>query len=244
MVTSVMKLGDDYFLAGNLWQTLTVYLKTKTSFAYKRFYSQGFRLSSSHVQMWELDHKEGRALKNNAFEVRDWRRFESPLDSKEIKPVNPKGNHPWILTGRTDAEAEAPILWPPDVKSWLTRKDPDARENRRQNEKKVTGDEMIEWYHWFNGHELVQPLRDGEGQGGLACCSPWGLNWTQLGNWTTGMRYEVEHVLICHLYLYFGEMSVQTASCFKIGLFCNDPHGNRIFKKNEYNWLTLLCRRN
>ena len=180
----------------------------------------------------------------DAFEVRDWRRFESPLDSKEIKPVNPKGNHPWILTGWTDAEAEAQILWPPDVKSRLTRKDPDARENRRQNEKKVTGDEMIEWYHWFNGHELVQPLRDGEGQGGLACCSPWGLNWTQLGDWTTAMRYEVENVLICHLYLYFGEMSVQTASCFKIGLFCNDLHGNRIFKKSEYNWLTLLYRRN
>ena len=80
--------------------------------------------------------------------------WESPLDCKEIKPVNPKGNQPWIFTGRTDAEAEAPILWPPDVKNWLTRKDPDAGKGWRHEEKGLTEDEMVTRHHWLNGHEL------------------------------------------------------------------------------------------
>ena len=98
---------------------------------------------------------------------------QSPLDSKEIKPVNLKGNQPWIFTGRTDAEAEAPVLWPPDVMTWLIRKDPDAGQDRRQ-EKGMTEDEMVGWHHWLKGHEFEQAPRDGDGQGGLACCSPWG----------------------------------------------------------------------
>ena len=97
--------------------------------------------------------------------------LEGPLDSKEIKPVNPKENQSWIFTGRTDAEAEAPILWPPDVKSWLTGKDPDAGKDWRQ-EKGMTEDEMVGWHHWLNGHEFEQTLEDSEGQGSLACCSP------------------------------------------------------------------------
>ena len=92
------------------------------------------------------------------------------VDSK-IKPVNPKGNQPWIFIGRTDAEA--PILWPPDAKCWLIGKDPDSGTDWRQ-EKGVTEVEMVEWYHWLNGHEFEQTLGDGEGQGSLACCSPWG----------------------------------------------------------------------
>ena len=91
-----------------------------------------------------------------------------------MKSVNPKGNQSWILTGRTDAEAEAPLLWPPDVKSWLTGKDPDAGEDWRQEEKGTTEEEMVIWHHQLKGHEFVQALRDGEGQGSLACCSPWG----------------------------------------------------------------------
>ena len=115
--------------------------------------------------------------------------LESPLDSKEIKPVHPKGNQPWIFIGRTDAEAEAPIPWPPDAKSWLIGKDSDAEKNWRQEEKGVTEDEMVGWHHWLNGHEFQQAPGDGEGQGSLACCSPWGhkesdmtewLNWTPL----------------------------------------------------------------
>ena len=99
--------------------------------------------------------------------------LESPLDGKEIKPVNPKGNQPWIFTGRADADAEAPILWAPDVKSRLIGKDPDASKDWGQEEKGVTEDEMAGWHHWFNRHEFEQTPADREGQGGLACYSPW-----------------------------------------------------------------------
>ena len=97
------------------------------------------------------------------------------LDSKKIKSVNPKGNQTWIFLGRTDAEAEAPMLWPPDVKSWLTGKDPDAGKDWGQEEKGVTKDEVIGWHQWLNGHEFEQTQGGSEGQGSLACCSPWGL---------------------------------------------------------------------
>ena len=100
--------------------------------------------------------------------------LESPWDSKEIKPVNPKGNPPWILTGRTDAEAEAPIHWPPDVKSWVIRKDPDAGKDWGQEEKVLREDEMVVWHQWLNAHEFEQLTGDGEGQENLVCCSPWG----------------------------------------------------------------------
>ena len=123
--------------------------------------------------MWELDHKAGWALKNWCF----WtvvleKTLESPLDSK-IKPVNPKGNQPWIFFGRSDAEAEAPILWPPDVKSWLIGKDPDKGKDWGQEEKGVTENETVGWHHWLNGREFEQTPQDSEGQGSLACCSPW-----------------------------------------------------------------------
>ena len=131
--------------------------------------------SSNHVQMWELDHKEGWALKNWCF----WtvvleKALESPLDCKEIQPVNPKGNQPWIYTGRTDAKADAPILWPPDAKSLLIGKDPDAGKEWGQEEKGMTEDEMVGWHHWLNGHESEQALGDSEGQGSMACCSSQG----------------------------------------------------------------------
>ena len=112
------------------------------------------------------------------------------LDCKEIKPVNPSGNQSWICIGRTDAEAETLILWPPVVKNWLTGKDPDARQDWRQEKKGTTEDEMVGWCHWLNGHEFEQALGVGDGQGSLACCGPWGhkeldttewLNWTELG---------------------------------------------------------------
>ena len=119
--------------------------------------------------------------------------LENPLDCKEIKPVDPKGNQSWILIGRTDAEAETPMFWPPDVKNWLTGKDPDAGKDWRQEEKGTTEDEMVGWHHWFNGHEFEQTLGVGDGQGSLACCSPWGhkesdttewLNWTECSTLT------------------------------------------------------------
>ena len=111
---------------------------------YKGTNSQSYGFSSSHVSIWELDHKEGWPLKNWCFQtVVLEKTLESPLDSKEIKPVNPKGNQPWIFIGRTDAKAEAPTFWPPDAKSWFTGKDPDAGTDWGQKEKVVTEDEMI-----------------------------------------------------------------------------------------------------
>ena len=136
---------------------------------------KGMVYSSSHVQMWELDHKGGWTPKNWWFWIVVLEKtLESPLDSKEIKPVNLKGNQSWILTERTDAEAEAPILWPPDVKSWFTGKDLDAGKDWRQEEKGVSEDETVRWHHLFNGHEFEQTPGNDEGQGSLVCCSPWG----------------------------------------------------------------------
>ena len=137
--------------------------------------------------MWELDHKEGWAPKNWCFQtVVLEKTLESPVDCKVIKSVNPIGNKSWILTGRSDAEAEAPIICSPDAKSQLTGKDPDAREDWGQDEKRVIEDEMVEWHHWLNGHEFEQTLGDSEGQGSLVCCSPWGRKEsTRLSDWTT-----------------------------------------------------------
>ena len=116
--------------------------------------------------MWELDHKESWVPKYWCFWTVLEKTFESPLDSKETKSVNPKRNKPWISIGRTDAEAEAPILWSPDAKSRLTGKDPDEWE---PEEKGTTEDEMTGRHHWFNEHELGQILGDNEGQGSLMC---------------------------------------------------------------------------
>ena len=119
--------------------------------------------------MWELDHKESWAPKNwHLRTVVLKKMLWGPLDSKEIKPVNPEGNQPWIFIGRTDADAEAPILWPPDAKNWLIGKDPDAGKDWGQEEKGVTEDEMVGWHHRLNGHEFEQTLGDGERQGSLA----------------------------------------------------------------------------
>ena len=125
--------------------------------------------------MWELDHKEGWALKNWCFwTVMLEKTLESPLNSKEIKLVNWKGNQPWIFIGRTDAEAEAPILWPSDAKCWLSGKDPDGGKDWGREEKGMTEDEMAGWHHWLNGHEFKLTQGDRKGQGSLVCCRPWG----------------------------------------------------------------------
>ena len=149
--------------------------KQRYHFANKSPYSQSYVFSSSHVRMWELDNKESWALKNWCF----WavvleKTVESPLDCREIKPVIPKGDQSWVFSGRTDAEAEAPILWPLDVKSQVIGKDPDARKDWRQKEKGMTEDEMVGWHHWLDGREFEQAPVDSEGEGSLVCCSPWG----------------------------------------------------------------------
>ena len=127
-----------------------------------------------NVWMWELDHKEGWVLKNwHCWTMALEKMLENPLESKEIKPVNPKGNQSWIFTGRIDAEAEALILWSPDVKSWLIRKDPDAGRDWRQEENGLTEDEIVGWHYQLNGHEFEQALGDGEGRGGLLDMTEW-----------------------------------------------------------------------
>ena len=143
--------------------------------------------------MWELDPKEGWALNNWCFQtVVLEKTLESPLDCKEIQPVHPKGNQPWIFSGRTDAEAETLILWPLDAKNWLTGKDPDAGKDWGQEEKGATEDEKVEWHHQVNGHEFVQTQGDPEGQESLVCCSPWShKSWTWLSNWTTAIFFEL-----------------------------------------------------
>ena len=116
---------------------------------------QGYGFSSGHVWMWELDYKESWAQKNWCFwTVLLEKTLESPLDCKEIQPVHPKGDQSWVFIRRTDVEAETPILWPPDAKSWLIWKDPDAGKDWGQEEKGITEDEMVGWHHWLNGHEF------------------------------------------------------------------------------------------
>ena len=120
--------------------------------------------------MWELDYKESWALKNWwIWTVVLEKTLESPLDCKENQPVYPKGNQSWIFIGRTAAEAETPVLWPPDMKNWLSLKDPDAGKDGRREEKVTTEDEMVGWHHWLDGYEFEQALGVGDGQGRLVC---------------------------------------------------------------------------
>ena len=145
-------------------------------------------VSSGHVWMWELDYKERWTPKNWCF----WtvvleKTLESPLDCKEIQPVHPK-DQSWVFIGRTDVEAETPILWPPHAKSWLIGKDSDAGRDWGQEEKGTTEDEMAGWHQQLNGYEFEWTSGAGDGQGGLACCDSWvaesdtteWLNWTEL----------------------------------------------------------------
>ena len=141
--------------------------------------------------------------------------LESPLDCKEIKLVNPKGNQSWIFIGRIDAEAEAPILWPPDMKNRIIGKDPDAGKDWRQKEKGTTEDEVVGWHHWLNGHEFEYALGDSGRQGGLACCCSWvAKSWTQLSNWTT-ISHREEEVIVCRTDPRLCEASCASACCFE-----------------------------
>ena len=142
--------------------------------------------------MWVLDHKEGWVLKNGCFwTVMLEKTLESPLDCEEIQPVHPKGNQSWIFTGKTDAEAAAPILWPPDKKSQLIGKHPDAGKGLGQEEKGETEDEMIKYHHLLNGHAFEQTLGDSEEQGSLACYTVHGVTKSQTrpSDWTTIRNY-------------------------------------------------------
>ena len=156
--------------------------------------------------MWELDHKESWVLKNWFLRtVVLEKTLESPLDCKEMQPVHPKGDQSWVFIGRTHAEAEALILWPPHAKSWLIWKDSDAGKDWGQEEKGLTEDEIVGWHHRLNGHGFGWTPGVGDGQGGLAYCSSWVRNesdtlsdWTEL-NWTT---VETNTVLSSFLHQY------------------------------------------
>ena len=163
--------------------------KQRHYFANKGPSSQGYGFSSSHVWMWELDYKESWVPKNWCF----WtvvleKTLESPLNCKEVQLVYPKGDQSWVFIGRTDIEAETPVLWPPVAKIWLIWKDPDAGKDWRQEEKGMTEDEMVGRHHWLNGHEFGwTPGAGGDGQGGPVYCIPWGhkeLDMTERLNWT------------------------------------------------------------
>ena len=139
-----------------------------------------------------------------AFELMLEKTLESPLDCKEIQPGHPKGNQSWIFIGKINTEAEAPIIWPPDVKNQLIGKVPDAGKDWRQEEKGTTEDDMVGWHHWLNGHKFEQTPGIGDGQGSLACCSPWGrkesdttewLDWTEL-NWEIDESSYFQHLVL------------------------------------------------
>ena len=134
--------------------------------------------------MWELDCEESWVPKNWCFwSVVLEKTLESPLDCTEIQPVHPKGDHSWVFIERTDAEAETPILRLHDVRNWLLRKDPDARQDWRQEKKGMTEDKMVGWHHWFDGPKFKQAVGVDDGQGRLACCSPWGHNESDMTEW-------------------------------------------------------------
>ena len=164
-----------WLLGRNVMTNLDSIFKSRNYFANKGPSSQGYGFSCGHVWMWELDCEESWALKNWCF----WtavleKTLESPLDCQEIQPVHSEGDQSWVFFGRTDAKAETPILWPPDAKSWLIGKDPDAGRIWGQEEKGTTEDEMAGWHHRLDGREFQWTLSVGDGQGGLACCDSWG----------------------------------------------------------------------
>ena len=169
-----MKLKDACSLEEKLWQTQCI-KKQRYHFADKGLYNQSYGFSSSQARMWELDHKEGWVPKNWCLcflTVLLEKTLESPLDTKDIKSVNPKGNRPWIFHWRT--EAAAPILWPCDAKTWLIGKDPAVGEDWRAKEKREAEDETVRQHHQLDGHKSEQTPEESERQVSLACCNPWG----------------------------------------------------------------------
>ena len=191
MVTAAMKLKDIPWKK-SYDQPRQHIKKQRHYFANKGPSSQGYGFSSSHVWMWELDYKESWVLKNWCF----WtvvleKTLESPLDCKKIQPVHSKGDQSWVFIGRTDVEAETPIIWPPDA-NWLIWKDSDAGKYWGKEEKGMPEDEMVGRHHQFNGREFEWTPGVGDGQGGVACCSSWGhreLDTTEQLNWIDQFIY-------------------------------------------------------
>ena len=177
--------------------SLAAFLKAETLFAEIVQYNQSYDVSNCHAWMWDLDHKEWWVMKNGWFwtVVLD-KTLESPLDYKEIQQVNAKGNQSWLFIGQTDAEAEAPILWPTDVKNLLIRKDHITGKDWRQEEKRTIEDEKAGWHHRLDEHEFEQAPGKSEGQGNLICRSPWVTkSWTRLSDWTTAAKRDLYYMI-------------------------------------------------
>ena len=184
------KIKKRLLLGRKTMTNLDSILKSRDITLMKKFcIVKGMVFSCNIVRTWELDHKEGWALKTWCFRNVLEKTLESLLDSKEIQPVHPKGNQSWIFIGRADAEGEAPILWWPNAKNWLIGKDPDAGKHWKKEEKGMTADEILGRHHWLNGHELEQSVGVGDRLGSLVCCNLWGriesdrtewLNWTKV----------------------------------------------------------------
>ena len=163
-----------------------IILPTKVSIVKAMVYP----LAMYRCESWTIKNADHQRI--DAFELWCWRRlWKSPLDCKEIKPVHPKGNQPWIFIERTDAKAEAPIFWPPDSKSQLTGKDPDAGKEWRQKEKRAAEDEMARKHYWLNGHEFEQSLGESGGQRNLMWQSSWGCREFFLSSWWSKISFSI-----------------------------------------------------
>ena len=212
--------------------------KQRHYFANKGPSSQSYGFSNSHVWMWELDYKESWVPKNWCF----WtmvleKTLESPLNCKEIQPVHPKWDQSWMFIGRTDAEAETPILWPPDAKNWLTGKDPDVGKDWSQREKGTTEVEMAGWHHQLDGFEFEQALGIGDGQESLACCSPWGRkesDMTEQLNSTFVSRWDRQNCASSNFFI----NSIFASKVEKIILLCQI--GDILEERHSEFWTTLL----
>ena len=180
-----MKSEDICFLAGKLWQTQTVYWKAETLLCLQRsIYSQGYGFPSGHVWLWELDCKEGRVLKNWCLQTMVLEKTsKSPLYSKKIKPVSLTGDQPVNIHWKDWCWSWSSNTLVIDVNRWLIGKVPDAGKDCGRKEKKASEDETARWHYWCNEHELGWTLLDGKGQGGLACCSPWGHKGSDTTGW-------------------------------------------------------------
>ena len=192
-----MKLRDACFLQENYNQPRQHIKKRDITFPTKVHLVKAmvFPVVMYGCESWTIKKAECRRI--NAFELWCWRRLlRVPLDCKENKPVNPKDQF-WIFIRRTDAEAAALVLWPPDAKNWLIWKDPDAGKDWRQEKKGTTEDEIVRWHHQLNGREFVQTPGVSDGQGGLACCSPWGPKASDMTEWLHWTELIIKRHLLC-----------------------------------------------